>query len=106
MKYSTKALTVDAMQYLADKNWPAFQKFMQVSGLDSPPVVLSISTRNGLMKLTSRDWVIRDEHGDFWPLTQSAFNAIFTEANTLDHIRNDMNKELFTNGVPDYDAGL
>ena len=112
MKYATKSLTVDAMQYLADENWPAFQKFMEVSGMDSPPVVLSIRTRSGSIKLTPRDWVIRDEHGDFWPMTQSAFNAIFTDANEIhpvnrgaqpdvvtateiEILRKDLNKELW-----------
>ena len=130
MKYSTKALTVQAMQYLGDENWRAFQNFMLIRYQDSPPVVLFLQTPNGQIKLTPRDWVIRDEHGDYWPLTQSAFNAIFTDANDihpvnrgpqhgvvtaterninqpdLDTIRNDMNKDLFIDGVPDYDAGL
>ncbi len=119
MKYSTKALTVDAMQFLGDENWRAFQKFMQIPGLGSSPVVLSIRTRNGSIKLTPRDWVIRDEHGDFWPMTQVAFNAIFTEYEDEFGETEDLSKlpdeELTLDEVvsrhghkplPEYDPGL
>lgn len=86
MRYRRKPLEVEAIQFLGSESYKEMSKlwgraFVRSSsffaGSAFEPMDVSIRTLEGIMKVYTRDWIIRSVNGEFYLCKNHLFEATY-----------------------------
>lgn len=81
MKFRKKPVVIDAVQFTG-LNFAELSAFcgrdLQPSGVNLPPnATIEIHTREGTMRASVGDWIIRGVQGEFYPCKPDIFAATY-----------------------------